>query len=130
MRTSHLDHLVLTVKDIPTTVNFYTTLMGMQVINFGQGRTALSFGSQKINLHQIGNEFEPKASNVAMGSANLCFIIDTPIKEAVNDLQTKNIPIIKGPIKRTGAMGQINSIYFRDPDGNLIEVSNYIDNHE
>lgn len=125
MQVNKIDHLVLTVKDIDTTVQFYTSNMGMEIIEFGEGRVALSFGQQKINLHQLGNEFEPKAQNVKAGSADLCFIIDTPVQEVIADLQTKGVKIIDGPVKRTGALGSINSVYFRDPDGNLIEVSNY-----
>ena len=126
MNTNRIDHLVITVKDITTTVQFYESVMGMKRIEFGQGRIALSFGNQKINLHELGNEFEPKAGNIKEGSADFCFIIDTPIEDAVNELESKNIPIIDGPIKRTGATGTVTSIYFRDPDENLIEVSNYI----
>jgi len=99
--------------------------MGMKYITFGSGRSSLSFGHQKINLHELGNEFEPKAHNVKEGSADLCFIIDTPIQDAMSELKDKNVLIIDGPVERTGAEGKIVSIYFRDPDENLIEVSNY-----
>ncbi|PSW55938.1 VOC family protein [Photobacterium leiognathi] len=128
MNINRIDHLVLTVKDIDETVRFYTSVMGMEKIEFGQGRIGLAFGQQKINLHQLGNEFEPKAQHVAAGSADLCFIIDMPIQQAIDDLAAKGIQILEGPVYRTGALGNIISAYFRDPDGNLIEVSNYVNN--
>ena len=126
MEVDHLDHLVLTVKDIPTTVEFYETVMGMQQTSFGEGRFALTFGNQKINLHQRGQEFEPKAAQVQTGSADLCFIIKTPVEDAIKHLQSQRVEIIEGPVRRTGALGKLTSAYFRDPDGNLIEVSNYL----
>jgi len=125
VQVDRVDHLVLTVKDIDKTVNFYESVMGMKKVVFGEGRIALSFGSQKINLHQLGEEFEPKAENVKSGSADLCFIINEPIEQAIKNLSECHIPIIEGPVSRTGAKGKIISAYFRDPDGNLIEVSNY-----
>ncbi|WP_318518546.1 VOC family protein [Photobacterium leiognathi] len=128
MNINRIDHLVLTVKDIDETVRFYISVMGMEKIEFGEGRIALAFGQQKINLHQLGNEFEPKAQHVGAGSADLCFIIDTPIQQAIDDLAAKGINILEGPVYRTGALGKIISAYFRDPDGNLIEVSNYVNN--
>ncbi|WP_318436512.1 VOC family protein [Photobacterium leiognathi] len=128
MNINRIDHLVLTVKDIDETVRFYSSVMGMEKIEFGEGRIALAFGQQKINLHQLGNEFEPKAQHVAAGSADLCFIIDTPIQQAIDGLAAKGINILEGPVYRTGALGNIISAYFRDPDGNLIEVSNYVNN--
>ncbi|WP_318433609.1 VOC family protein [Photobacterium leiognathi] len=128
MNINRIDHLVLTVKDIYKTVRFYSSVMGMEKIEFGEGRIALAFGQQKINLHQLGNEFEPKAQHVGAGSADLCFIIDTPIQQAIDDLAAKGINILEGPVYRTGALGKIISAYFRDPDGNLIEVSNYVNN--
>ncbi|MBR9883537.1 MAG: VOC family protein [Oceanospirillales bacterium] len=126
MHISRLDHLVLTVADIDRTVAFYTHVMGMKKEVFGEGRIALSFGHQKINLHQSGKEFEPKAENVQPGSADLCFIIDQPVELAIEQLNACDVPVIEGPVKRTGATGAILSAYFRDPDGNLIEVSNYL----
>lgn len=125
MQIDRIDHIVLTVKDIPSSIHFYTTVMGMEKLVFGQGRIALAFGNQKINLHQQGNEFEPKAQNVKSGSADLCFIAKEPIELVINELAKNNVPLIEGPINRTGAVGKIISVYFRDPDGNLIEVSNY-----
>lgn len=126
MKISHLDHLVLSVADIETTCQFYQSTLNFEVITFQESRKALQFGSQKINLHQIGKEFEPKALKPTTGSADLCFIAKTPLNEVIAHLQSLNIKIIEGPIERTGAMGKILSIYIRDPDQNLIEVSNYI----
>ncbi|MCH6264560.1 VOC family protein [Neobacillus citreus] len=126
MNIKGLDHLVLTVKEIEVTCKFYSSVMGMEVQTFGEGRKALKFGNQKINLHQSGREFEPKAIRPTPGSADLCFITDTPIEEIIESLEKHRITIIEGPIERTGALGRINSVYFRDPDLNLIEVSNYI----
>ena len=127
MKVDRIDHLVLTVKDINETVQFYSSAMGMEKVKFGEGRIALRFGQQKINLHQLGKEFEPKAQNVKSGSADLCFIIETPVEQVINDLESKGIKVIEGPVQRTGALGKIKSAYFRDPDGNLIEISNYAD---
>ena len=124
MKIDSLDHLVLTVKDIKTTCAFYSSVLGMEIVNFGSGRTALSFGSQKINLHQQGNEFEPKAQQPTPGSADLCFITPVPLAEVVNHLSSCKVAVIEGPVQRTGAAGPILSVYFRDPDMNLIEVSN------
>jgi len=121
-----LDHLVLTVKDIDKTVEFYTDILGMEKEIFKETRVALKFGHQKINLHQLGNEFEPKAKNVKEGSSDLCFITETSVEEFKKYIEEKGIKVIEGPVKRTGALGGINSIYLRDPDGNLIEISNYI----
>ncbi|WP_284035471.1 VOC family protein [Neobacillus sp. 114] len=126
MNIKGLDHLVLTVKDIEVTCEFYSSVMGMEVQTFGEGRKALKFGNQKLNLHQSGKEFEPKAIQPSPGSADLCFIADTPIEQIVESIEKHGITIIEGPIERTGALGSINSVYFRDPDLNLIEVSNYI----
>lgn len=121
-----IDHLVLTVKDIAKTVEFYTTILGMQKEIFKQNRVALKFGSQKINLHQLGAEFEPKAYNVKEGSADLCFITQTSVTDFKAHIENLGVKVIEGPVKRTGAMGEINSIYVRDPDGNLIEIANYV----
>jgi catechol 2,3-dioxygenase-like lactoylglutathione lyase family enzyme len=119
-----LDHLVLTVKDIDKTVEFYEKL-GMKKEIFKETRIALKFGNQKINLHKLGNEFEPKAFNVKEGSADLCFIINEPLKDVIKYLENENIKIEEGIVERTGATGNIKSIYLRDPDMNLIELSNY-----
>lgn len=126
MKTARLDHLVLTVADIDATVEFYQRTMGMERVTFRGGRVALVFGDQKINLHESGREFEPKAAHVQPGSADLCFILETPVHEAVERLNDLGVRIIDGPVSRTGATGEILSVYFRDPDGNLIEISNYV----
>lgn len=125
IKISHLDHLVLTVKDIDKTVDFYTKVLGMEKEIFKGSRVALKFGNQKINLHKLGAEFEPKAFNVKDGSADLCFILNTPLNEAKNYIESLGIKIEEGIVSRTGAMGEIESIYLRDPDKNLIELSNY-----
>ena len=126
MKISKLDHLVLTVKSIDESVNFYVNVLGMKRIVFGDNRIALAFGDQKINLHQHKNEFEPKAENVMPGSADLCFIVDIPISEVKKYLIGHNVSLVDGPVYRTGAIGRLLSIYIRDPDSNLIELSNYI----
>ncbi len=127
MKIDKLDHFVLTVKDIKSTVDFYVNVLGMERVQFGSGRIALSFGSQKINLHQKGNEFEPKAEAPMPGSADLCFITPVPLTEVVNHFEACGVPIIEGPAQRSGATGPIMSVYLRDPDMNLIEVSNTIE---
>jgi catechol 2,3-dioxygenase-like lactoylglutathione lyase family enzyme len=123
MKLDRLDHLVLTVRDIDRTCDFYRRVLGMDVVTFGSGRTALRFGDQKINLHQAGKEFEPKAAQATTGSADLCFLTRTPLGEWMTHLQSSGVEILEGPVRRTGALGPIESIYLRDPDGNLIEVS-------
>jgi catechol 2,3-dioxygenase-like lactoylglutathione lyase family enzyme len=126
MKIDSLDHLVLTVKDVEASASFYAKVLGMEIVTFGSGRKALAFGSQKINLHQHGKEFEPKAQQPTPGSADLCFITSVPLPEVVGHIASCKVAIIEGPIQRTGATGPILSIYFRDPDMNLIEVSNRI----
>ena len=125
MKIDRLDHLVLTVKDINATCNFYTNVMGMEVVTFAGGRKALVYGEQKINLHEHGKEFDPKAFHPTPGSADLCFITTVPLPEVARHIQSCGVEIIEGPVQRTGAVGKIMSIYLRDPDRNLIEVSNY-----
>ena len=125
MKIERLDHLVLTVRSIPESVAFYERVMGMQAVTFGAGRTALAFGRQKINLHEAGKEFEPKAGRPTPGSADLCFITETFLAEVLDHLAVCGVPVVEGPVARTGALGPITSVYFRDPDGNLIEVSAY-----
>lgn len=124
MQIDSLDHLVLTVQDIHTTCEFYEHVLGMQVITFAEGRKALQFGKQKINLHQKGQEFEPKAQYPTPGSADLCFLTSVSLEQVVAHLQSWNVPLLLGPVERTGATMPLVSLYFRDPDGNLIEVSN------
>lgn len=120
-----LDHLVLTVADIERTVAFYRGVLGMERVTFGPGRTALAFGAQKINLHQRGREFEPKAAAPTPGSADLCFVASIPLAEVVERLNAAGVAIEEGPVARTGAVGPITSVYVRDPDGNLIEIAQY-----
>lgn len=126
MQIASLDHLVLTVRDVDATIAFYSDVLGMEPQTFGQGRRALAFGSQKINLHQAGREFEPKAAVATPGSADLCFLTNDPVAEVIEHLKSHGIEILQGPVERTGATGKLLSVYFRDPDGNLIEVSNKI----
>ena len=126
MHLLRLDHLVLTVRDLEETVLFYTKILGMQTITFAGGRMALKFGNQKINLHQLEKELEPKADDPTPGSADLCFITDIPISEITEHLRRHNIKIIEGPVERTGATGPIISIYLRDPDSNLLEIANLL----
>jgi len=125
MKIDRLDHLVLTVRDVPAACFFYSRVLGMEVVTFGDDRKALQFGSCKINLHQQGREFEPKAAAPLAGSADLCFISDTPVEQVIAHLASCGVKVEEGPVTRTGAMGPIRSVYFRDPDGNLLEVSNY-----
>jgi len=122
MNITSLDHIVLTVKDIDKTVTFYTTVLAMHVETFSEGRVALKFGNQKINLHQQKHEFEPKANLPTPGSADLCFITETPLQAAMEHVKKCGVEILKGPVLRTGAVDSIISFYFRDPDKNLIEV--------
>lgn len=121
----HLDHLVLTTTDEKACIDFYVGLLGMTLVNFGEGRKAFSFGHHKINLHVKGSEFEPKAHLPVPGSLDLCFIADRPLDDVMSILQGKGASIIEGPVPRTGAAGPIRSIYLRDPDLNLIEISEY-----
>ena len=125
MQIERLDHLVLTVQDLQKTLAFYVDVLGMQAITFGQGRHALQYGQQKINLHIKGHEFEPKAQQVMCGSADLCFITSTPLEQVEQELKQAGLDILEGPVQRTGAIGPITSLYVRDPDGNLIEISQY-----
>ncbi|KAM9330304.1 glyoxalase domain-containing protein 5 [Gastrophryne carolinensis] len=127
IQIKRLDHLVLTVKRIEDTVAFYTRVLGMEVVTFKGDRKALGFGVQKINLHQAGKEFEPKARCPTPGSADLCLITDTPLTSVLQHLQVCGVSVEEGPVTRTGAIGEITSVYFRDPDHNLIEVSNYVE---
>ncbi len=119
-----LDHLVLTVADVEATSRFYCDVLGMRATVFGNGRRALLFGTQKINLHQHGREFEPRAARPTPGSADLCFIAQTPLDEVITHLQRLGVEIIEGPVRRTGATGPIDSVYVRDPDLNLVEIAN------
>ena len=125
MQINRLDHLVLTVADIERSCQFYRQVLGFEVVTFRGDRKALVFGRQKINLHQTGREFEPKALLPTAGSADLCIIADTPLEQVIDELHGQGIAIEEGPVERTGASGPIRSVYLRDPDQNLIEISNY-----
>ncbi len=121
-----LDHLVLTVADVEKTVAFYKRVLGMKDVMFHGTRHALVFGGQKINLHEKGHEWEPKAEKPTPGSADLCFITDDTIENVEKRLKALHVPIETGPVQRTGALGPILSVYIRDPDQNLIEISHYL----
>lgn len=123
----HLDHLVLTCTDLAATQHFYTEVMQMQLQTFGQGRVAFRFGNQKINLHVKGAEFEPKAHLPVPGALDLCFIAAVPLDSVIEHLKRCNWPILEGPVERTGATQKIRSVYVRDPDLNLIEISELIE---
>ncbi len=125
IQIDRLDHVVLTVRNLDRAIDFYTRVLGMQAITFGEGRRALRFGQQKINLHLAGAEFEPKAAQPTPGSADVCFITQTPLADVARHLERLSVPIEAPPGTRSGALGPIQSVYVRDPDGNLIELSNY-----
>ena len=125
MHIDRLDHLVLTVADIDRTCAFYTRVLGMEVVKFGNGRTALKFGQQKINLHHADNIPGLVADRPTPGSGDLCFITSVPLAEVVAHLERCAVPIVAGPGPRAGAIGEIQSVYIRDPDQNLVEISNY-----
>ena len=119
-----IDHFVLTCADVDATIDFYVRVLGMTAESFGAGRRALSFGNQKINLHQAGAEFEPRARLATPGSADFCLLSEVPVAEIAEHLAAEGVEVIEGPVEKTGAAGALLSIYFRDPDGNLVEVSN------
>lgn len=123
MELEAIDHMVLTVRDIPTSVAFYSRVLGMREVVFGENRHALAFGRCKLNLHQAGREFEPKAAHPAPGTVDLCLLARTPIADIVRHLAAHEVAIEQGPVERTGAQGPILSVYVRDPDGTLIELS-------
>lgn len=130
MKYKRLDHTVLTVSDVAATVSFYENVLGMDVITFDSlqaGRKALRFGDSKINIHEYGNEIPPHAQNPGPGTEHLCFIVDDPIADVEHAIRSAGAVIEEGPVERTGALGTILSVYVRDPDGNLIELSNYLD---
>ena len=125
MQIDRIDHIVITAHDVERTLDFYSRVLGMQPVTFAGGRRALAFGRQKINLHQAGREFEPKALKPGPGSQDLCFITEMPLDDVIAELKAQGVAIAEGPVARSGALGPMTSVYFRDPDGNLIEVSNY-----
>lgn len=126
MKVDRIDHLVFTVRDIERSCQFYARVLGMQVVTFGRGRKALHFGRQKINLHVAGKEQEPQALHPTPGSADLCVVTDLAVEEVVAHIRSCGVEIVEGPVRKSGATGPIESVYVRDPDGNLIEVANYV----
>jgi catechol 2,3-dioxygenase-like lactoylglutathione lyase family enzyme len=125
MKIDRIDHFVITVKDPDVTCSFYSRVLGMEPVTFAGGRRGLAFGHQKINLHPAGKEYEPKARTALPGTGDFCLITSVPLDEVIAHLGTCGVPIELGPVPKTGATGPIRSVYFRDPDGNLVEVSNY-----
>ena len=123
-----IDHIVLTTRDTPACIRFYTEVLGMKLVRFatpGGERLSFNFGAQKINLHEWGREFEPRAHVAVPGSLDLCFIASVPLDEVLRRLAQANVPIVEGPVARTGAKGAMRSLYVRDPDLNLVEISVY-----
>ncbi|XP_052082195.1 glyoxalase domain-containing protein 5-like [Mytilus californianus] len=125
-KIDHIDHIVITVKDSIKTCEFYSEVLGMEVNTFKGNRKALKFGNQKINIHEHGKEFEPKAHAPTPGSADVCFITQQSLDLVIEHLKSFNVDIVEGPVERTGSQGPIKSVYIRDPDNNLIELSNYL----
>ena len=120
-----IDHFVITASDVGATMCFYERVLGMEAVTFGTGRKALHFGNQKINIHQAGNEAKPNALNAQPGTADLCFISHLALELVQEHLTTEKVPIIYGPVQQNGALGIMDSVYFRDPDGNLLEIGVY-----
>ena len=127
MDLDRIDHVVFTVRDIEATCDFYVRALGMEVVSFGEGRKALRFGRCKINLHQVGKEFEPKAAHPGPGTQDICLISRRPLREVIEHLHGAGVVIVEGPVPRSGAIGEMESVYVRDPDGNLIEIATYAD---
>ena len=127
MKISRVDHFVLTVASVEATCEFYERVLGMKAITFAGGRRALECGANKINLHQAGAEFEPKARMPGTGSGDFCLISEEPLEEVIRHLEKVSVPIEVGPVPKTGAAGAMTSVYIRDPDGNLVEISEYDD---
>ena len=127
MKIDRIDHIVLTVASVGATIEFYSRVLGMEAITFAGGRRGLAFGQQKINLHPAANPYPERAKVPMPGAADFCMITETPIDDVAAHLQSENVEIELGPVIKSGAMGELNSVYFRDPDGNLLEVSNYTD---
>lgn len=125
IRLSHIDHIVLTVRSVEDACRFYHNILGVEVVTFGDGRKALKFGNQKINLHELTGDYYPKAHAPTFGSADICIIAHNSINQVVLELKQKSVEIIEGPVEKAGANGKMISVYIRDPDGNLIEISNY-----
>ena len=126
MKVLRIDHVVLTVVDLERTIAFYERVLGMTAVSFGEGRRAVAFGDQKLNLHQAGREFEPRALRPTPGAIDVCFITDVPLDEVAAHLRAQSVAIEHGPVDKIGARRALRSLYFRDPDGNLIEVANEV----
>ena len=126
MRVLRMDHVVLTCRDVDATIAWYERALGMRAVAFAEGRRALAFGDQKLNLHQAGREFEPKASVPTPGAIDLCFTTDVPLTEVAAHLSREGIAVEVGPVAKTGARGALRSLYVRDPDGNLVEIANEV----
>lgn len=127
MEPTGIDHFVLTVSDVERSCGFYERVLGCEVVIFGESgnRRALRFGDQKINLHPGGWDHEPKAERPTTGAGDFCVLTGTPIETVIDELREAGVGIVEGPVERTGARGPIDSVYFRDPDGNLVEVARY-----
>ena len=125
MEIERIDHFVLTVRDVEATCAFYRRVLGMDVITFGEGRKALAFGRQKINLHELSQRIEPRAAHTTPGAGDFCLITRTPLAAVVAHIEACGIPVELGPVPRTGALGPMQSVYIRDPDGNLVEIAVY-----
>ncbi len=125
MQIDRLDHLVLTVADIDTTIDFYTRVLGLRAETFGGGRRALVFGRQKVNLHEVGREFSPRAARATPGSADFCLVTETPLAQVHEELAAHGVPVEVGPVRKEGALGPMHSVYVRDPDANLVEIAVY-----
>ena len=125
VKIDRLDHLVLTVRDMEATIAFYSTILGMEPVTFGKGQRALAFGRQKFNLHPADAPYKPHADKPLPGTADICLITQNSVDEVVAALAAAGVPVEVGPVPRTGALGRMTSVYFRDPDNNLVEVSKY-----
>lgn len=125
MEPTGIDHFVLTVSDVGRACEFYERVLGCEVVTFGEGRKALRFGDQKVNLHPDGWDHEPKADRPTPGSGDFCVLTETPAEAVASGLREEGVEIVEGPVEKTGTRGPIDSVYFRDPDGNLVEVASY-----
>ena len=127
MRIDRLDHLVLTVRDIPTTLAFYERVLGMTPLRFAGDRWAVGFGAQKLNLHQADRPVDPNVRHATPGAADFCLITRTPLAQIMRELEGHGVPVVLGPVRRTGAAGELDSLYIYDPDENLVELSNPVE---
>lgn len=126
IRIKSLDHLVITASDLAETIDFYTRVLGMEHVAFGDNLHSVHFGDQKFNIHDAQTGVSPKARNIVPGSEDFCLISETPVSQVIQHLNECGVAIEEGPVTRSGAAGKLESVYFRDPDGNLVEVSNVI----